>query len=439
MLKGNSRVSRPRPSRPRAPSHPQKWRIKATETGCEKSRRQRRRANRHRPARAVPVARLPNDQSGRTLLFLLAHKHSAWRHNPRRDGKSAAGTGRGRPRFRAHRDGADLSDALQGRLPGQERDLSQLLLRSGDVDPLQCISLSYGRGLDHLSTNEIAPLLNELLMHGASGLWAALEILLMYLYPAKEPDEVLTKILRSIISAPKLFELINRRTSDGHHLEEAVALLIKHGKLDTVFVRKLVKRMLKLAEIKESTIFRELDGPVRMSLTRLIEGFPTEVWAEVAPFLIVSEPMHRHRIQQLVGVGHRDYLELSTLGNLPRGVYLDWVRADPAKRGRAVMHWLPLVRKNVDGGLSWHPDLEAFVTEFGATASVLDEIGLRMQPRSWSGSIVPHLEPWLPLLQQWLDHPLAEVRVWAQNRIEGLQKYIAAERKSDEEEVVRRG
>ena len=62
-----------------------------------------------------------------------------------------------------------------------------------------------------------------------------------------------------------------------------------------------------------------------------------------------------------------------------------------------------------------------------------------MHPRSWSGSIVPHLELWLPLLQQWLDHPLIEVRAWAQNRIEGLQKYIAAEMKRDEEDVVRRG
>jgi hypothetical protein len=191
--------------------------------------------------------------------------------------------------------------------------------------------------------------------------------------------------------------------------------------------------------LRKAAIFRELDDPVRRSLTRLIKDFPNDVWAEVAPLLVVSESMHRHRIQQLVGVGHGDHLELSTLGNLPRGVYLDWVKADPAKRGRAVMHWLPLVRKNVDGSLSWHPDLEAFVTEFGATASVLDEIGSRMHPRSWSGSIVPHLELWLPLLQQWLDHPLVEVQAWVQNRIEGLQKYIAAERKRDEEDVVRRG
>ena len=197
--------------------------------------------------------------------------------------------------------------------------------------------------------------------------------------------------------------------------------------------------MLKLSEVREGAIFRELDDPVRRSLTRLIKEFPNEVWAGVAPLLIVSEPVHRHRVQQLVGVGHGDHLELSTLGKLPRGVYFDWVRADPAKRGRAVMHWLPLVRRNADRSLSWHPDLEAFVAEFGAAASVLDEIGSRMHPRSWSGSIVPHLELWLPLLQQWLDHPLIEVRAWAQNRIDGLQKYIAAEMKRDEEDVVRQG
>jgi hypothetical protein len=326
-----------------------------------------------------------------------------------------------------------------GKLRPDDLNLVISLLQSGDVDPLQCVSLSYGRGFDHLSTNEIAPLLNELLKHRTSGLWAALEIILMYLYPAKEPDGVLTKILKSIVLAPKLFLLINRPHSDGHHLEEVVASLAKHGKLDAAFVSKLVKQLLKLSEVKESAIFFDLDEPVRRILTRLIKDFPNEVWAGVAPLLIISDPMHRHRIQQLVGVGHGDQLELSTLGNLPQGVYLDWVRKDPAKRGRAVMHWLPLVRKNDDGSLSWHPELEDFIAEFGGTASVLDEIASRMHPSSWSGSIVPHLELWLPLLQQWLNHPLVEVRAWAQNRIEGLQKYIAAEKKSDEEDVVRWG
>jgi hypothetical protein len=326
-------------------------------------------------------------------------------------------------------------------LIGSERlqpdDVKQVisLIQSGDVAPVQCTSLH----VDNLTTHEIAPLLDELLKHGSSGLWAALDIIFMYLYPAKELDEVLTRFLKQILVAPNLFDLINRQHMDGHHLEQTVALLAKQRKFDGGFVGELTKRMLQLSEVKDSAVFFDLDDPVRNILRRLLTDFPREVWAEVAPLLIDGDPMHQHRMRQLLGPGHGDDLGLGPLGKLPENIYIDWVRADPARRARAVIHWLPLVTKNADGSLAWRPELEAFVVEFGATSSVLGEISSRMHPRSWSGSVIPHLEPWLPLLRQWLKHPLDEVRAWAQNRIDSLQDYIAAERKRDEEDIVRWG
>jgi hypothetical protein len=322
-----------------------------------------------------------------------------------------------------------------GRLQSDDLKLVVSLLRSGDVVPFQCASLR----IDHLGTKEIVPLLNQLRRQGATGLWAALDIIFMYLYPAKEPDEILTEILKEILISPPLFGQASRSQMDGHHLEQTVALLSKHGKLDNVFAGKLIRQMLGLSRVKKSDIFHELDGPIRNILAQLVEGFPKEVWAEVAPLLVSSDPIQRYRMQQLVGVGHGDHLKLSVLGKLPRSVYLDWVRKDPVNRGRAVVQWLPLAMKNDDGSLSWHPELEAFVAEFGTTASVLDEISSRMHPKSWWGSIVPFLEPWLQPLQQWLNHPLVEVRIWAQNRIDAVRQYITAEMKRDEEEVVRRG
>lgn len=101
------------------------------------------------------------------------------------------------------------------------------------------------------------------------------------------------------------------------------------------------------------------------------------------------------------------------------------------------MHWLPLVRKNEDGSLSWHPDLDAFVAEFGSIPSVLDEVAIRLHPKSWWGSVVPHVELWMPLLEQWLTHPIVEVRAWAHKKTDALTNYIAAQRKRDEEGEVR--
>jgi hypothetical protein len=324
-----------------------------------------------------------------------------------------------------------------GKLQPDDLNLVVSLLRAGDVEPWQCTQLSYGRGLDHLTSKEIAPLLDELARRGAAGLWTALDMIFMYLYPSKMPDAVLEKRLKAILLSSKLFDRINRQAMDGYHLEQAVGVLAKHKMLDAPYVRALIKRMLALAEKKQSNIFFHLNNPVRKILNRVIPEFPKEVWSAVAPALLWKNPLNRHRLQQLLGPDRDTEFGPGPLFGLPQEIYFDWVRKDPAGRASLVAEWLPVATKNDDGSLLWHPVIEAFVTEFGTVRSALGTISRRMHPSGWSGSLVPHLEPWLPLLRSWVDHPLAEVRAWAQQRIEGLQKYIESERKRDEEDAVR--
>ena len=324
-----------------------------------------------------------------------------------------------------------------GKLQADDLKLVVSLLQAGDVEPWQCASLSYGRGLDHLASKEIAPLLDELANHGATGLWTALDIIFMYLYPAKMPDLVLEKKLKTILASPRLFDRVNRQTRDGYHLEQAVGLLVKHGMLDASYVRTLAKRMLSLVKIKQSNIFFEFDGPVRKVLNRLIPKFPGEVWAGVAPVLLLKDSLHRHRVQQLFKPERNDHYGPGPLFELPEQMYLNWVREDPTKRAPTIVQWLPIAKTNADSSLSWHPAIKSFVVEFGTIPFVLGTIASRMHPSGWSGSIVPYIEPWIPLLRAWLDHSLLEVRNWAQERIDKLQKYIEAEKKSDEEDEVR--
>jgi hypothetical protein len=67
-----------------------------------------------------------------------------------------------------------------GKLQPEDLQLVVPLLQSGDVEPWQCAMLSYGRGLDHLSPEQIMPLLDELGEHGARGHWVVLDIISMY-------------------------------------------------------------------------------------------------------------------------------------------------------------------------------------------------------------------------------------------------------------------
>ena len=66
-----------------------------------------------------------------------------------------------------------------GNLQPDDIRLVVSLLQSHDVEPRQCAFLSYGRRLERLSPDHIAPLLGELARHGAEGLWTILEIAAM--------------------------------------------------------------------------------------------------------------------------------------------------------------------------------------------------------------------------------------------------------------------
>jgi hypothetical protein len=183
----------------------------------------------------------------------------------------------------------------------------------------------------------------------------------------------------------------------------------------------------------------ELDGPVRRVLITLMPLFPAEVWAGIAPRLLAQRSLSHFRLEQLLRPESDDNLASGPLFGIPSKIYLDWVRKDPARRAGLVARWLPVAVKNDTGALEWHPAIEAFVAEFGAHKPVLDAIAMRIHPRSAWGSLAPYLAAWLPLLNAWLTHPTPEVRTWAQDTLERLNRAVDAERKRNEENDVHLG
>lgn len=325
-----------------------------------------------------------------------------------------------------------------GKLQPDDLKLVVSLLESGDIQPSQCAALSYGRGLDHLTTEQLEPLLDALMQHGAVGLWTALDVIFMYLFQNVPPDARMGDKIKQILLTEQLFISVNRHTMDGHHLEQAVVLLSKHKMLNPRFVRNLTGRILGIADTKDSNLFFALNGPVRKILRTLIALYPNDVWAVAAPLLLATDPLRRFRLQRLLKPSSRDdEFGGGPLFDLPAASYLNWIRAAPDERAHLVAQWLPVSTKNPDGSPAWHPAIISFIDEFGTKSSVLAEISRRTHPSSWWGSLAPHLELWLPLFQQFLHHPLTEVRSWAQRQLDHLREVIAAERKRDDEDPVR--
>ena len=321
----------------------------------------------------------------------------------------------------------------------QPRDIALVvsLLQSGDVQPRLCASLSYGRGMDHLSAAEIMPLLDELTERGAEGLWTALDIISMLLYGGKEPPPSIIAAIKNILVAPALFDGVVRGAMDGHYLEEMVKFLLRHDAIDTRFARALVKQLLGICDQRESDVFYAFDGPIRRSLSELLRTHQKEVWAGVTRLLLTTDWLVRHRVDDLLESDREDNLGPGLLFSLPADLYLNWARKDPARRAGIVVRWLPIAIKAEDGSLSWHPALVDFVSEFGAEPNVLSGISRRLQPSSWWGSLTPFLEPLLPLLGSWSGHQIPEVRRWVRKQIENIRAEIRRADQDDEESIVR--
>ncbi len=324
-----------------------------------------------------------------------------------------------------------------GTLQPDDLRLVVSLLQSGDVKPWQCATLSYGRGLDHLSPDQIMPLLDELGRHGARGHWTVMDIVSMYLHGGKPLSKPIADKLKSTLLAHDLFVEVSRQTMEGYQLEQMAKVLLQQCEMDRTFTIALVKQVLSICRPLKIDVFYALDGPVRSVITSLLASHPHDVWREVAKLFTATDSQVRFYAKRLFEPDHNNHLGPGLLYGLPPDVYLDWVRKAPAKRAGIVTEWLPITTTGGDGKLAWHPDLQAYVKEFGNQPCALVGLARRLHLRTGWGSEVPHLEPFLPLLELWAGtHERAEVRHWARKQIGYISAEIDASRKRDEEHDV---
>jgi len=323
-----------------------------------------------------------------------------------------------------------------GKLTPRDLDLVISLLRSGDVEPWQCVALSYGRGLDHLSQEDVVPLLKEVAAYGAAGLWAMFDMMTMVLHGGKRPSAAFVALIKSSLLDSHLFDGVTRGAMDGHHLEEMVKLLIAIDTLDKRFARTLVKQLLSVCTGRERDIFHHFDVPVRNSLKSLISLHPATVWNGIAGRLGKGDWIERNRLEGLLKDNLQDHYAAGLPFSLPPKLYLDWVRKSPAVRAQHPIVWLPIVSQEDDGTLSWHPALEQYIGEFAAAPGVLGALAARLRPGMWWGSLSSHLEPFLPMLENWRGHALSDVRRWARKQVAYIRAEMQeADRMHDEDGV----
>lgn len=323
-----------------------------------------------------------------------------------------------------------------GSLESDEILMTISLLQSGEIQPWECQNLDLRR----VDVKVLLPLLRELENHGTDGCWTILYIIDMYLYGGtrKATKDLIAEVKRVLV-APELIDAV-RNSTDGYHLENHIKRLINLGAITAPYARQVTKQLLGICRQGSDRVFYQLDDPVRKVLSLLMQLHPQPVWDEIAKKLTSKFWHVRFYVESLLEAHngfHEDHLGRGLGIDIPPSQFLAWVRAKPEKRAATAVNWLPIAQRETNGVLSWHPELEAHVSEFGNTPEVLEALTSRLQPKSWSGGLAPYLEPIVPLVRTWSAHKNPMVRDWASKQIEWLTKSILAERKRSEEDVVR--
>lgn len=336
------------------------------------------------------------------------------------------------PKLRSHA----IAIIGSGSLESDEILMVISLLQSGDIQPWECQNL----GLRRIDAKVLLPLLRELENHGTDGLWTILNIIDIYLYgDTRNATKDLIAEVKRVLVAPKLIDAV-RNNMDGYHLENHVKRLISLEAISVPYARQLTKQLLGICRQGTDRVFYQLDDPVRKVLCLLMPLHPQPVWDEIEKKLTSKSWHARFYVEKLLEAHngfHEDHLGRGLGIDIPPSQFLAWVRAKPEKRAAIVVDWLPIAERDMNGVLSWHPELEAYVAEFGNTPGVLEALTARLHPKSWSGGLAPYLEPIVPLVQTWSAHKNPAVRDWASRQIEWLMSSIRAERKRSEEDVVR--
>jgi len=320
-----------------------------------------------------------------------------------------------------------------------KRDLSIVisLLDTGDVQPWQCVPLSYGRGLDHLAPDELCPLLDALSDKGGAGLWAMLEIVHMYLHGDKDFPKKLARRVRVALASPQLFKVTMRRDLQGHNFEVLVGKLVRLKQLEPGDVRDIATQLTRLLRKEHSNAWNAMGDSCQKVLGFLIEADGAAVWRCVAKAADTSNWFVQHRLQDLVEPDDKDALAAGPLFQLSSHVYLDWVRKKPQGRASFVMQWLPIAAKDSAGAFIWNPAALAFLGEFGRLNGVLGVLTQRLYPSGWWGPVGPHLQPAIELLNELQSHAAPALRIYAAEQIRTFREEAIADDRRHDEDVVR--
>lgn len=300
-------------------------------------------------------------------------------------------------------------------------------LEAGRIAPRDCAYLSYGRGVDALEPQDVALLLIALKRMGREGAWAALDIAHMYRLGGEVPPAHAEEVAKLLVE-PSLLEPGQSRPLDSHNYETLFRIV--HGSIGIGerFAHDIANFVTKVAQTSDYEMERAFSGPMRYIVEKLVIEHPAVIWNAVAYFYDTATPIERNRLRKLIGSDREffddvPHAEAGPLFGIPEEWIFEWVDQSEDRAGLPA-YFYPLLTTPYDGVSTWTTEIMALAERYGNLKEFRSALGSRMEPTSWSGSIVPLVEIYLEPLASWFDHPVDALALWAKRKHQSLLDMI---------------
>ncbi|MEA5115935.1 MAG: hypothetical protein VB050_18115 [Geobacteraceae bacterium] len=303
------------------------------------------------------------------------------------------------------------------------------LIRLNKIPPVCANMFSYGRPLEHLSTDIVKQFVMSLADTSNDGAWVSLEILSMYCHTNPE---------RFNNCKPTFFQIVIKLNLDKKN---------EHSQLDVYLWRDIVVNLLSsegpefakliAKKIVESCTdkldYSDLYHYVKPTTRKLFQLYGREVWPIFAESIRNAEALEKYRLTELLSSEDRfDKKETSVLAELPDDLLREWCAQEPATAPVFVAGATDVLL-DVKDGYQISPRARFLLDNFGDDDRVLSALSANIGSFGWTGSLVPYYQKELAALETIKEHENAKVREWVKRRIVYLNKMIDKETLRDEE------
>lgn len=312
--------------------------------------------------------------------------------------------------------------------PAQLNKLIELITHN-KIPPCCANIFSYGRPLEHLSTDIVNQFALNLAKISNDGAWVALEILSMYCHGNPE---------KFINCKPAFVEIVIKLNLDKNNKHSQLDVYHWHDIVDNLlssegpeFAKAITRKILESCSDKLD--YSDLWHYVKPATRKLFKLYGRDVWPIFADSIRNADPLKEYRLTQLLSSEDRfNKKETSVLADLPDDLLREWCAKEPEIAPEFVARSTDVLLEDKDG-YQISPRAKFLLDNYGSNDRVLSSLSANIGSFGWTGSLVPYYQKELAALETIKEHGTAKVREWVNRRIVYLNKMIDKETLRDEE------